>query len=99
MKRLLLVLSLTVATAADKGWKLPTESPQLEKGPGVELVIGQCMICHSVDYISTQPRLSRAAWTAAVMKMREKYGAPIQTNSVDRLVDYLAKNYGAEKAK
>lgn len=90
------VLSLS---AADKGWKLPFESAKLEKGPGVEVASAQCILCHSVDYISTQPRLNRAAWTATVTKMRDRYGAPIATNNVEVLVNYLVKTYGSEREK
>ena len=55
---------------------------------------GQCLLCHSADYIANQPRLTRQAWKAEVTKMKLKYGAPIETNNVDLLVDYLVKNYG-----
>src|SRR5437868_13296638 len=81
--------------AAEK-FQLPPETAKLKPGPGAELVTAQCMLCHSADYISTQPRLSRAAWSAAVIKMKDKYGAPINTNTVSRLVDYLTKSYGTE---
>lgn len=99
---LVLVLSLCAATllaAADAVFKLPPETAKLKPGPGAELVTAQCLICHSADYISTQPRLSRAQWQAGVTKMQQKYGAPVQTNAVDRIVDYLARNYGAEAVR
>jgi hypothetical protein len=69
----------------------------LERGPGVELVTAQCMLCHSVDYISTQPRMNRAAWTATVTKMKEKYGAPVTPESLEATVNYLVKAYGTER--
>lgn len=94
----LLGLGLTLS-ASDKGWKLPPETPRLEKGPGVELASAQCVLCHSVDYISTQPRMNRAAWGATVAKMRDRYGAPIATNNVEALVNYLVKTYGTEREK
>ena len=79
---------------AAEAWKLPAEKTLLREGAGRELVIGQCLLCHSADYISTQPRLTRAQWQAAVDKMRLKYGAPVQTNQVTALVHYLTVNYG-----
>jgi sulfite dehydrogenase (cytochrome) subunit B len=85
--------------AADKGWKLPPENVRLERGPGVELVTAQCALCHSLDYISIQPRLDRAAWTATITKMKEKYGAPVTSESVEKLVEYLVKTYGTEKTE
>jgi cytochrome c5 len=78
-------------------WKLPPDTAKLERGQGVEVVTAQCSLCHSADYISIQPPMNRAAWTATVTKMREKYGAPILTNSVDQIVTYLVKTYGTEK--
>ena len=95
----LLALSAAAVFAADTVFTLPRETTALKPGPGAELVTAQCLVCHSADYISTQPRLTRAQWQAGVAKMQQKYGAAIATNSVERLVDYLVKNYGSEAAK
>jgi hypothetical protein len=75
---------------------LPPETARLRAGPGAELANAYCILCHSADYISTQPRLSRVSWRAAVEKMRDKYGAPIPADKVDTLAEYLVKNYGLE---
>jgi cytochrome c5 len=100
MKKLLLIVTATIAsaTAADHGWKLPAEMAKLERGPGVELVTAQCLLCHSADYIAIQPRINRAAWTATVTKMKDKYGAPLQSEYTNAIVNYLAKTYGTEKS-
>ena len=82
-----------VAAAAD-AWKLPADQPRFRAGPGVEIASANCILCHSTDYLSTQPPLERAAWLAIVNKMREKYGAPLPTNQVDRVVNYLTGAYG-----
>ncbi len=95
---LFLIAACLLARAAEKSFTLPPETATLKSGPGVELVTSQCLLCHSADYISTQPRLARAAWKSEVIKMQQKYGAPILTNNVDALVDYLAKNYGQESS-
>jgi len=99
-RKLLVITALAVLLpavaplpAAD-AWKLPPETATLKPGPGVELVTGQCLLCHSADYIGTQPRLSRAGWEASVKKMKEKYGAPIPADKTSALVDYLVANYG-----
>lgn len=86
------VIATALVTAED--WELPLDEPQLKPGPRVEVVSANCQVCHSVDYISTQPPLNRVAWTATVQKMREKYGALLTTNQVDEVVDYLVRNYG-----
>ena len=94
------ILAFTVwAGAAERPWKLPAETPKFKPGPGAALATGQCLLCHSADYVSMQPSLDRAGWTASVQKMREKYGAPILTNQVEGLVDYLVKTYGKERSK
>lgn len=80
--------------AADDAWKLPPEKTVLKPGAGRELVLGQCVACHSADYMTTQPPLDRTAWTASVEKMRSKYGAAIPTNVAPAIVDYLAAQYG-----
>ena len=93
----LLVAGLA-ATAAER-FSLPPERSAFKNGPGVEIATAQCVLCHSADYISTQPRLPRAAWKANVQKMREKYGAPVPEDKMEALVDYLVKTYGAEAPK
>ena len=79
--------------AADE-WKLPPEQTVLKPGVGRELVLGQCLLCHSADYVTTQPPMARAAWVASVEKMRSRYAAPVPTNSASVLVDYLTAQYG-----
>jgi sulfite dehydrogenase (cytochrome) subunit B len=79
--------------AADD-WELPLGEPQLKPARGVELVSANCQICHSADYITTQPPLNRTAWTASVQKMIDKYGAPLKTNQINEIVDYLVSTYG-----
>src|SRR4051812_28360906 len=89
-----LVWSIWRLQAADQKFVLPPETAKLKAGPGADLVTAQCLLCHSADYISTQPRLSETQWKNAVIKMKDKYGAPIDTNRVSALVEYLVKNYG-----
>ena len=92
---ILLAASASAVFGADS-FKLPPETTKLKPGAGAALVTAQCLLCHSADYISTQPRLTRAQWTATVIKMQQKYAAPISTNSVEALVSYLTVNYGRE---
>ena len=63
-------------------------------GTGVDAVQGACLTCHSSAYVSTQPALTRAQWTAEVTKMKNVYGAPIGDDKVAAIVDYLTANYG-----
>lgn len=105
MKHLVLVVAIgcalgvgsTIPTGAeDETFELPREEVTLASAEGSEQVKTSCLLCHSVDYITTQPRLTRPQWAATVEKMRAKYGAPIATNQVSVLVDYLTHNYGKE---
>lgn len=77
-------------------WKLPPETARFKSTPEAALVTANCMVCHSADYIATQPPLNRKQWTALVTKMRTKFGAPVMTNKVDEIVEYLVKNYGRD---
>jgi len=93
----LLAFGMCVATSNishAEDWRLPAETQKFKPGRGAELATANCLLCHSADYVSTQPALSRAAWKAAVEKMRVKYGAPIATNKVDGIADYLTTMYG-----
>jgi hypothetical protein len=103
MKKLFLftasvTLLALITRAGDRGWKLPPETTKLERGPGVEVATAQCLLCHSADYISIQPPMTRAAWFAAVTKMKDKYGAPLQPTATNAIVNYLVKTYGTEKS-
>lgn len=95
---LLLAAGAAMVTALAEGLKigLPTETAALKPGPGAELVGSQCLICHSADYITTQPRDKPLAfWKAEVEKMKKVYGASIPDDQIDPVSEYLARNYGS----
>lgn len=100
MKNAFLTASLLLLTTAGSGvqaedeWTLPTAEPRLKEGAGVEVATTSCVLCHSVDYVTTQPPLSRDQWKTIVTKMQQKFGAPLNAEKIDPLLDYLAKNYG-----
>jgi len=89
----ILGVSFLVA-AAPVEIQLPPEVNVFKQDVGAELANAQCLICHSVEYISLQPPMTRAFWKSSVQKMQQKYGAPISDAQVEPLVDYLVKNYG-----
>ena len=74
---------------------LPPETHTFKDAAGVSLANAQCLTCHSVEYVEMQPPLSLKAWTAEVVKMQQKYGAPVPTNVIPAIAYYLAVNYGA----
>ena len=78
--------------------QLPLETAVFKPAPGVDLANGQCLTCHSADYIATQPPKGRDFWKAEVEKMKSKYGAPIPPEVMSTLIGYFARNYGTETA-
>lgn len=85
----------TAAAGAGLKIKLPKETATLKPGPGSDVTASQCLICHSADYIITQPRDKPFAfWKAEVQKMKKVYGAPIPDEQIDKVAEYLARNYG-----
>jgi cytochrome c551/c552 len=73
---------------------LPPETVAFKQDIGAEIANGQCLTCHSVEYVIIQPPMQRAFWKAEVVKMQQKYGAQIPDGQVEAVVDYLTKNYG-----
>jgi hypothetical protein len=59
------------------------------------LVAANCSMCHSLDYIQmNSPFLDRKGWEASVNKMIRAMGAPVAEADVQKIVDYLASQYG-----
>src|SRR5215831_5887329 len=87
--------TILYATSFAAEIRLPLETEAFKEDPGAEIANAHCLICHSVEYVSIQPPLSRSFWKSSVQKMQQKYGATIPEDQIERLVDYLTKNYGA----
>ena len=67
----------------------------LKDAPGRQLVEANCTMCHSLDYIPmNSPFLDRKGWEASVNKMIKVMGAPVAEADVQKIVDYLASQYG-----
>jgi mono/diheme cytochrome c family protein len=68
---------------------------KLKDGPGRELVEGNCVMCHSLDYIPmNSPFLDAKGWEASVNKMIGIMGAPISEADARAIVAYLSMQYG-----
>lgn len=90
-------LAAFAAGAAPVAYDVPPETVTLAPGPNLGTVRANCLVCHSADYITTQPRSfadPRAFWSAEVAKMRKAYGAPVDEADAGPIVDYLAATYG-----
>jgi cytochrome c5 len=73
---------------------LPPDAVSLEPGRGEEVAQTSCRMCHSLDYITMQPRGGEAQWRGVVTKMVKVYGAPISDEDAQVIVAYLARHYG-----
>ncbi len=100
-KTLILITVLAIAGAAFAAAKetvhsieLPAVGTELRAGEGREDTVKFCGICHSLDYITMQPRFSRSQWTAEVNKMIKVMGAPIPEGDAKVITDYLVAQYG-----
>ncbi len=76
----------------------PLAPTPLARGTGQELVESYCSICHSVTLIGVQPRFPPEFWKKEVDKMIH-LGAPIPTEMVGQIVDYLQKHYSPVKTQ
>jgi cytochrome c551/c552 len=87
-------LGLILVNATGLDIQLPPETGAFKQDSGAEIANGQCLICHSVEYVTMQPPMPRAFWKSSVQKMQQKYGAPIPEEQVETVVAYLTRNYG-----
>jgi mono/diheme cytochrome c family protein len=73
------------------------EVSELKEGPGRDLTLGRCAVCHSTEYIpSNAPAMNRAGWQKSIQKMRERFGAPISDEEARQILDYLDANYAGK---
>lgn len=99
IRALALALVLLVAPAgvgaAEVSIALPPDHPygMLKPGPGVEVAQRNCLLCHSTDYVVTQPPGDLKQWDGVVTKMIKVFGAPISDADARMIADYLARAY------
>ncbi len=95
--------SLAFALAVQaRSIELPADGTQLTPSdlPGYAKAQGQCVACHSAEYLLYQPPTAgRAYWDAMVKRMKTVFKAPVDDADIPVLVDYLVKTYGNEKPR
>jgi cytochrome c5 len=90
-----LVLAGCIALAAVSPCRAGEDQVALKDGPGRDVVEASCSMCHSLDYIPMNSVfLDRKGWEASVNKMIKVMGAPIRSEDVPAIVEYLARHYG-----
>ena len=67
----------------------------LPPGPVQAKAAASCLVCHDARII-VQQRLSKAAWTKEVDKMI-RWGAVLEANDHDALVDYLSASFSPDR--
>ena len=68
---------------------LPPDPLFFQPGPGQKIANTYCLICHSADYIYTQPLHSQEQWQSIVLKMKKAFGCPIPDDQIPVLGTYL----------
>ena len=68
---------------------------QLPAGPAKAKAAAACLTCHD-SRIIVQQRLSKPAWVKEVDKMT-KWGAAVNANDREALIEYLSVNFGPDK--
>jgi mono/diheme cytochrome c family protein len=76
---------------------LPPSNDTFRPGPGAELAGTRCIICHSADYVYTQPPMSPEQWRPLVKKMQQAHGCPVSDGEVAALTAYLAAQNAPRK--
>lgn len=88
----LIALSSAALIPAQNSAKLNEE---LSAGAMQQKATTACLECHEARII-VQQRLSKGVWTKEVDKM-VKWGAVVDANDRDALIDYLSGNFGQER--
>ena len=89
------VIALTALMAVPGVRPQSASSSDLPEGPLQAKAITACTECHEARII-LQQRLSKAAWAKEVDKMM-KWGALVEPQDHDPLIDYLSTNFGVDK--
>lgn len=91
----LFLTGLALFCAAGAQQSQQPAAPELPAGPLQQKAITACMECHDAG-IMVQQRLDRKLWTREVDKMI-RWGAVVDPQDHDALIDYFAANYGTDK--
>jgi cytochrome c5 len=78
---------------------LPQYPPEMPPGPNLEIFQRHCLLCHSARYVTMQPHFSRVVWEKEVKKMVDAYGAPINPQDQQQIVEYLVIIQGPAEGK
>ena len=92
---LLSVVISAVLLCATLPARAQSPNAPLPPGEAKEKAGAACLTCHEARII-VQQRLSKAAWTKELDKMI-KWGAEVDANDHDALIDYFTANFGPDQ--
>jgi competence protein ComEA len=72
-----------------------TMADDLPNGPGKELTVKTCDVCHGTDQIASKNK-SEADWRSTVIRMSQ-HGAKGSQDELEKIVSYLAANFGKKE--
>lgn len=92
-----LFLALLVTVAAPTSSQTASSKPTADLPPGTmqAKATTACTECHEARIV-LQQRLSKATWAREVDKMT-KWGALVEPNDREALLDYLSANFGPDR--
>jgi len=67
---------------------------KIPDAPEKTLLEGRCLICHTLDYVTTN-RLTEGQWTNVVNKMK-RWGSPVADDEVKPLAAWLARHWSTD---
>lgn len=91
MKKIIAIVSVSLSLSAFAG----EEKIMLKEAAGKQVVLSNCIGCHSLDYIQiNSPFQNKESWTKTVDKMINVMKAKISDQDKATIIDYLTANYG-----
>lgn len=79
----------TETSSVGKVIELPHSPPDFPAGPGKEIFLSRCGVCHSLRYVTVQPSFPKKTWAKEVDKMIKTYGAHINKKEAAEITEYL----------
>lgn len=102
MKKLLLVIALMFSSLfaeTKESIEVPYVAFPIKMGKGFDAMNSHCLMCHSFGYILNQGRQSRKYWHLKVVKMVDRFKAPMDEAAIQETTNYLFEYYGNGKEK